>query len=313
MNMQMCKIELEIPILGRDSGAVIRAVIGRERWREKLTTYIVDKLERQAFWTVLMLWAHLCKRYRFRNLEMRIQEGWLETQLLRDLLQLRFATIVINPITTLGILQGPKEENNSIKIFLITCYSCNQHGHYSRDWVSPRKWGECFKYGGVEHYAMIVHAACNERRAQMTPALAEQRSVRISSLLLYPMSFTLSFAMELILYAFPSATVSVAISSGVCGPVFYSISPNRSQSPPKHTSWPTRRTWRTASRSEMANSREPMCPWHAFVDLEGHEINSLSPLIKSAITPALPPARHSPWCQTLLHALGLTCNILRDW
>ena len=66
-----------------------------------------------------------------------------------------------------------------------TCYNCNEHGHYSRDCTSPKKRGGCFRCGRVGHYAN----ACSLRwkRAQMTPALAEQRNVRISSLLFYPM------------------------------------------------------------------------------------------------------------------------------
>ncbi|PMD42914.1 hypothetical protein L207DRAFT_542414 [Hyaloscypha variabilis F] len=44
------------------------------------------------------------------TLEIRVRQGWLETQLLQDLLQVRSATIAINPVTILAIVRGPRKE-----------------------------------------------------------------------------------------------------------------------------------------------------------------------------------------------------------
>ena len=46
-----------------------------------------------------------------------------------------------------GIITPPRLSSNT------TCYNFNKHGHYSRDCTNPKKRRECFRCGGVGHYA----------------------------------------------------------------------------------------------------------------------------------------------------------------
>lgn len=168
----------------------------------------INGREQQVFWEVLVLWAHLFPRYRFRALQIQARQGQLETQLLQDLLQVRVATTVANPVTILRNVPDQRKEAQLLQDLLqfplattvasLVTILKNARGpikeaqlhHYPPQMplaISVMSVATILEIvrslknkevaiSAAELGIMQMHAVCDERAVQMMPALAVQRT-----------------------------------------------------------------------------------------------------------------------------------------